>query len=43
MLKSKLNYWELSDRMCSMMNTRQDNNVTYCIGAFYVKNDIELS
>ena len=42
MLKSKLNYQDLSDRVWSMRKTRQDNDVTDRTGVIYVKNDIRL-
>ena len=43
MSKSKLNFQDLSDRVWFGMKTRQDNDLTDCIGVFYGKNDIELS
>ena len=42
MPKSKLNYWDLSDQVLSMMKTRQDNDMTNHIDTVYAKNDIEL-
>ena len=42
MLKPKLNFWDLFDRVRSVMKTRQDNDMTNRTGAFYTKNDIEL-
>ena len=42
MLKSKLNFWDLFDRVRSVMKTRQDNDMTNRTGALYTKNDIEL-
>ena len=42
MLKPKLNFWDLFDRVHSVMKTRQDNDMTNRTGAFYTKNDIEL-
>ena len=43
MLKSKLNYLDQLNKMCSFMKTRLDNNVTDCKGVISVKYDTELS
>ena len=43
MSKLKLNYWDLSDRMWSMMKTGHDNDITDHKGVFYAENDTELS
>ena len=37
-----LNCSDQSDRVQFMTNTREDNDVTNCIGAIYAKNDSEL-
>ena len=37
--KSKFNYWDLSDRVRSMMKTRQDNAEPDLIGVVYVENE----
>ena len=42
-LKMILNYRDWPDQVQFLMNTREDKDVTDCIGAFYVKNDTELS
>ena len=39
MLKSKLNYWDLSNQVQFVMKTRQNNDLTNHAGAFYVEND----
>lgn len=39
----KLSFHDLLDRVQSMIKTRQDNNVTNCLGALYAENEIELS
>ena len=41
--KMILNYRDWFDRLQSMINTRQDNNMIDHIGVIYVRNDIELS
>ena len=43
MLKPKLNFWDLSDRVCFVIKTREDNDVTDCIGVFYTQSDTKLS
>lgn len=43
MPKMKMSYHDLFDRELSMMKTRQNNDVTKCIGAFNVKKDITSS
>lgn len=35
--KSELNYYDRSYRMRSIMKSKQDNDVTYCIGVVYKK------
>ena len=42
-LKMKLSFHDLLDWVRSMIKTRQDNNVTNCLGALYAENEIELS
>ena len=42
MSKLKLNYWDLSKRVRSVMNTRRDNNMTNRTGVVYAKNEIKL-
>ena len=37
------NYRDQSDQVSSIMKTRQDNDVTNCIGEFHAKNDTKLS
>ena len=41
-LKTKLNCHILSDKVRSMMKSRQDNNMTYRIGVVYAEIKIEL-
>ena len=43
MPKMKMSYHDLFDREFSMMKTKQNNDVTKCIGAFNVEKDIKLS
>ena len=43
MPKLKLNYRDLFEQVQFVMKTRQDNDVTNCIGAVYAENKIELS
>ena len=43
MPKQKMNCQDLSDRVQSVMETIQDNDMIDCTGAVYVKNDTELS
>ena len=38
----KLNYHDWLDWVRSMTKTRQDNDLTDCIGVVYTKNEIEL-
>ena len=37
-----LNYHDWSNRVQSITNTRQDNDITNRIGATYIENDTEL-
>ena len=39
----KLSYNDQSNRVQFVMKFKQKNNVTDCIGAVYVENEIELS
>ena len=39
----KMSYHDRSDRVSSMMKTRQDNNMTDYTGVVYVENGNELS
>lgn len=41
-MKSKLNCQNWLDKMQSITKTRQDNDVTNCIGVIYTEKDIEL-
>ena len=43
MPKSELNSHDQSDRVRSMMKTREDNDVIDCIGAVYDKIGVDLS
>lgn len=43
MTKQKMNCQDLSDRVRSMMETGQDNDMIDCTGVVYVKNDTKLS
>ena len=43
MSRLKLNYRDLSKWVRYVIKTRQDNNITDCIGSIYIKNEIELS
>ena len=38
-----LSYRDWSDRVQSMIKTRQDNDVIDCISVVYIENDIDLS
>ena len=42
MPKQKLNCWDLFDQVQSMIETRQDNDMTNCTSAVYSDNKIEL-
>lgn len=42
MLKTILNYGDLYDYVGSMWNTKQDNDMTDCIGVVYAKTETEL-
>ena len=42
MLKPKLNCWDLSDLVWSVMKTRQDNKVVDSISAIYAENETKL-
>ena len=43
MPKSKLNYWDISNRVWYVNKTRQDNDMINPIGVVYTKNETELS
>ena len=43
MLKSELNCHDWLDQMQSIMKSREDNNVTNCIGVIFIEYNIELS
>lgn len=43
MPKKKLNFHDRSDRLLSIIKTRQDNNVIVSIGLVYAKIEAELS
>ena len=42
MLKPKSNYRDLSNRVQSVMKTRQDNNMTNCTSVIYVEDETKL-
>lgn len=42
MPKLKLNYWDLFNRVRSMMKAKQDNDMTDGIDAIYDKNEPQL-
>ena len=39
MVKLKLNYWDLSDRVQFVIKTRQENYMIDCTGMIYAKNE----
>ena len=41
-LKSKLNYWGLSDQVWFVMKIKQDNDLINHIGMVYTKNETKM-